>query len=176
MQEGHGGPGRCEGPGKAQLCSSPDLHRSDLVSTVTRHSQHPGCRHPLQKAPAAPLRHSLGQEAPTSVSWARGLGSLNIKPEPAGLSGPHPPAGRPGARHSTPCPMLRMHRAPGQRGGAGLAPRPGSRGLPTLPAPSPGGGGCCPSGLGKPPLQPQGPRGSGDNGIGRAAGTPPHSW
>lgn len=32
------------------------------------------------------------------------MASLNIKPLPAGLSGPHPPAGCPGTRHSTPCP------------------------------------------------------------------------
>lgn len=88
-------------------------------------------------------------------SWARGLGSLNIKPVPAGLPGPHPPAGRPGTRHSTPCPGAENAECTRPRVGASLAPGPVPRGLPTLPARSPRGGGCCLSGLGQSPLRPR---------------------
>ena len=58
----------------------------------------PGCRRPLQGAPAASVLLSWGQQAPVSGSGARGLGLLNIKPVPAGLSGPHTPAGHLGSR------------------------------------------------------------------------------
>lgn len=66
------------------------------------------------------------------------MGWLNIKPVPAGLSGPHPPAGRPGARHPTASRGCHTHQAK-EHGrqtrlpGLGLGP-------PALPAPMPASG------------------------------------